>query len=142
MDSSAWASRLRTSTTVTRSPRSSMSLKVLASMLFGCFTIVLPVLALRELRSQQGPGHTQHRARRHHQVDGDLVPLQHHEREDVEAGQGDTSGEQDLRGEVHREVRDDAYHGRRDPDEDGPKAAIVGEELYVRGQEEDEQEAR
>jgi hypothetical protein len=35
---------LRTSTTVTRSPRSSMPLKVLASMLFRCVTIALSVL--------------------------------------------------------------------------------------------------
>src|SRR5215216_3487971 len=77
------------------------------------------------LRSQQGPHHPQHRAGGHHQVDGHLVPLQHQERddrdhkgEDVEASQGDSIGEQDLRGEVDGQVGDHTHHGRRNPYED------------------------
>src|SRR5215218_8011420 len=148
-----------------------MSLNVLASMLLRCLTSSLPVLAFHEylrgppvgaalavaclalhgprLLSQQGPRHPQHRARGHHQVDGHLVPLQHyerddrdHQREEVEAGQRDAVREQHLRGEVDRQVGDHTHYGRRDPDEDRSEPPVVGQKLYVRRQEEDEQEAR
>ena len=50
-------------------------------------------------------------------------------------------GKQDLRGEEGRQVRYDADHRRRDPYEDRAKPTVVGQELYIRGQHEDEQEA-
>src|SRR5215217_3341381 len=161
MEPSACCSRLRTSTSVARSPRSSISCRVLASMSLRCITGSLSVLGVHEytrlpyaprgtvLRSQQRPYHPQERSRGHHQVDRDPEPLQHHERdgrdhqrEHVEPAQGDALGKQHLRGEVDRQVRDDADHGRRYPDEDGPEPPVVGQKLYVRCEEEDEQKAR
>src|SRR5215216_1413250 len=95
IEPSLYSSRLRTSTTLTRSSHSSISLSVLAPM-FCCVTTPLPVLWLS---LQQGPCHPQHRPYGHHQVDGHLVALQHHERddrdhqrEDVEPGQRDAVG--------------------------------------------------
>src|SRR5215212_892103 len=84
--------------------------------------------ATRSCLLQERPYHPHDRAGGDHEVDGDLKPLQHDKGDDrddegeyVEPLQREAVGKQDLRGEVHRQVGDDAYHGRRDPDEDGPE---------------------
>src|ERR671916_2235252 len=97
---------MRTSTTVTRSPRSSMSHKVLASM-FSCATIASPFYpSTGTPLLQQDPHHPHNGADGDHDIDRDLEPLQHHEGDhrhdegkEVQPRQGDTFGEQDLRGE-------------------------------------------
>src|SRR5215203_4102040 len=92
--------------------------------------------------SKERPHHPYDCAGGDHEVDRSLEPLQHNERcdghdqgEDVEPLKGDTVGEQDLRG-------DDADYGSGDPNKDGPEPPVVGQQLYVRGEQEDEQEAR
>ena len=55
----------------------------------------------------------------------------HDKGEDVEPLQRDTSGEQDLRGEEDREVGDDADDCCRNPNEDGPEPAVVGQEFSM-----------
>jgi hypothetical protein len=97
----------------------------------------------------KGPCHPQHPAHWHHQVDRDLVALQHHERydrdhkrEDVEPGQGDAFGEQDLGGEVDGQVGDHTDDRRRNPNKNRPEPAVVGQKLYVRCQKEDKKKAR
>src|SRR5215216_3638776 len=98
---------------------------------------------------QESPHHPYDGAGGDHEIDRNLEPLQHDERcdghnqgENVEPLKREAVGEQDLRGEVHSEVGDHTNDRSRNAHSDGPDPLVVGQEFYVRGGQEDEQETR